>query len=173
MRQARPSKIYILAARFPRPSAQDQPAYGKGDQEPSHVDKHERPRVRFESRENGDGGVLDEKKCKPAKERNLRPGDRSERVGLQDQPGQGVIQDDRSQDAEEVGFDIVRVFNVGHGSGMVVQPHVSENFIPGKSDELVNDDQNPDRGVIDSSAHGAIILKGLPFKQDEIRICAT
>ena len=59
--------------RGPAPSAENQAADCKVYQRPAHIDQDERPLVRFEGGEHGDGRVFDEKKGKPRGGATFKP----------------------------------------------------------------------------------------------------
>jgi len=47
----------------------------------------------------------------------------------------------------------MRALDVGRGLGMKIQPGVAQNGVPAPANEKINNDENPDREVIDSSVH--------------------
>ncbi len=67
----------------------------------------------------------------------------------------------------------MRLFDVGHGLGVVIQPHIAKDRVPSEADQLMKNHENPNGQMIDSSAHGPIICKHLLFRQDEITIRAS
>ena len=47
----------------------------------------------------------------------------------------------------------MRLFDVGHRLGVVIQPGIPKYRIPGTADDQMNHNENPDGEVIDSAAH--------------------
>ena len=47
----------------------------------------------------------------------------------------------------------MRALDVGRGLGMKIQPGVAQNGVPAPANEKINNDENPDREVIDFRAH--------------------
>src|ERR1700720_4325411 len=64
------------------PGAENQSANGKSDQRPAHVDANQRPRIRFKSGEDGNGGVFNEEEREPTNERDRQATNRSLGVKL-------------------------------------------------------------------------------------------
>jgi hypothetical protein len=50
------------------------------------------------------------------------------------------------------------LFDVGHGFGVKIQPDVAEDELPAPADELMDDNENPNREMIDLSAHDRLDL---------------
>ena len=67
----------------------------------------------------------------------------------------------------------MRLLDVGCRLGVIIQPHIAKSSVPPETDQLMNNDQNPDREMVDSIVHGPIIGKRLQLRQDEIRMRAT
>ncbi len=66
-----------------------------------------------------------------------------------DQQGQCVIDEDRRDDRDHVRYGAVRPLDVGHRLGVIVQPHLAKYGVPTPADQLMQNDENPDREVID------------------------
>jgi hypothetical protein len=102
------------------PGAEDESADREGNERPAHVDENERPWVRFEGGERGNGGVFDKEKGEPADERDGKSASGVVRVLARDQPGQRVVYDDGRDDRDDVGHRAVRALNVGHSPGVKI-----------------------------------------------------
>src|SRR5205823_13216861 len=89
----------------------------------------------------------------PADERDTKAANGSLRIKFHDQPGQRVIDDNRCDKCEHIGADVVRSFNVGRGFGVKVEPGIAPNGVPAPADQKIDNDENPNREMIDSSVH--------------------
>ncbi len=125
------------------PGAENDAANRKPEERPAHVDANERPGIRFKSGEHRNGRVFHEHERKPASERDF-------------------------ETAPNACW--VRPSDVGRGFGVKIQPSVAPNGVPAPANEKINNDENPDRDVIDSSVHYKRIRQDLPdFYETQIQ----
>ena len=101
--------------RGPAPGAENQTADCKVHEWPPHIDQDERPLVRFEGREHGDGRVFDEKKGEPTEERDFQTGNCVRGIHASDQPGQRIINNNGRNDRQKVSAYAMSALDVGHG----------------------------------------------------------
>ncbi len=133
--------------------AEDDATDREAHERPAHVNKNERPGICFEGREHGDGRVFNEQEGEPADERDLQTCNGARRIEPANQPCQRIVDDDRRNKCEQIGGDIVCPLDVGHRSGVKIQPLLAKDRVPAPADEEINHDENPDGEVIDSVAH--------------------
>ncbi len=81
-----------------------------------------------------------------------------------------VIDNDGGSEREDVSADAMCSFDVGRGFGVKIQPSVAPNGVPAPANEKINNDENPDRDVIDSSVHYKRTRQDLPdFYETQIQ----
>jgi hypothetical protein len=72
---------------------------------------------------------------------------------LREKPGQRVIDQERRNDSDHVWNGIMRLFDIRHGAGVVIQPRLAEERVPSKPDKEMDESEDPDRKVMDSMVH--------------------
>ena len=135
------------------PGAKDQAADCKVHEWPAHIDQDDRPLVRFEGGEHGDGRVFDEKKGKPTEERDFQTGNCVRGIHATDEPGQRIINNDRRSNRHNVRAYAVSTLDIGHGAGVKVEPLLAKDCVPAPPNELVHNNQNPNSEMIDLVGH--------------------
>lgn len=137
----------------PSPRAQDDAADRKRDEGSTHVDENERPRICFKRREDGDGRVLDKQEREPADERDLQPGDGVCNMHFCEEPGQRVIDKDCGDDRDQIRNHAMRLFDVGHGASVIVQPRLAKESEPPHADKEMYNYEDPDSEMMDLVVH--------------------
>jgi len=97
--------------------------------------------------------MLDKEKREPAEQGDLQAANCVGGVQSRDQPGQGIIHEDRSNNRDYIGDNTVRLFDVGHGLGVIIQPQVAKQCVPSKADQLMKNHENPNGEMVDASGH--------------------
>ncbi len=152
------------------PGAENDAANRKPEERPAHVDANERPGIRFKSGEHRNGRVFHEHERKPASERDFETAPNACWVRPSDKQCERVVDDNRSDEREDVGADAMCSLDVGRGFGVKIQPSVAPNGVPAPANEKINNDENPDRDVIDSSVHYKRTRQDLPdFYETQIQ----
>ncbi len=143
------------------PGAEDDAANGEGEKGRAHVDKEERPRIGLEGGVDSYTGEGRKKEGEPADERDLQSGQGMRDVQLHEQPGQGVIDQDGGDDADEIRKDVMRLLDVRHGAGVEVQPSFAKERIPAEPDGEMDKGKDADGEMMDSVVQGRrMILAG-------------
>jgi len=135
------------------PGAKDEAANRESHKWLAHVDQDEWPGICFKSGEQGDRRMFNKQKREPAKQRDFQTGDCIRRVQPHDQPRQRVVDDNCREDCKHVGADVMRALDIGHRSGVQIEPFLAEDGVPSPADELVHQDQDPNGDVIDLRVH--------------------
>ena len=135
------------------PGAEDEAADCHANQWPAHVDANERPGICFESRKHRNRSVFHEHKREPARERDLQTAEGTCRVEPRDQHRQSVNDDDRCDEREHIRANIMGALDVGHRAGVQIEPLLAENRVPSPANEKIDNDQNPNREMIDLRVH--------------------
>jgi len=137
------------------PVAENEASDGESDQGSSHVDANKRPWICFERGEDRNSCVFHEDESEPANEGDFQTTQTGSHIVACDQHRQGVVHDDRRDEREDVGADIVGPLDIGRGLGMKIEPGFTEDGVPTPADKEINYDENPDDAMIDSSVHEA------------------
>jgi hypothetical protein len=140
---------------FP-PGAEDKAADREGDERSAHVDQNERPRICFKGGEDGDRGIFDKQEPEPTDQRDLQSSKRTRRIEASDQPRERVINDDGGDDCQHVRTDVMRALDISHCSSMQIEPPIAKDRVPCPADDLMHNDQNPDREMIDLRFHESL-----------------
>ena len=138
------------------PGAKDQAADCKVHEWPAHIDQDDRPLVRFEGGEYGDGRVFDEKKGKPTEERYFQTGNCVRGIHASDEPGQGIINNDRRNNRQKVSAYAVITLDIGHCASVKIEPLLTKDGVPSPADKLVNHDKDPNCDMIDFGVHKSL-----------------
>src|SRR5439155_12877348 len=113
--------------------------------------------------------VFHEHEGQPACERDFQATPDACWVGPRDKNSECVIDSNRTKEREQVGTDVMRVFDVSHGARMKIQPFLAKNCVPAPTDQKIHNDQDPDGEMIDLRVHsslGIIFPLGLQLQVD-------
>ena len=92
--------------------------------------------------------MLDEKKCEPAKQRDLQTGNGRRRIQSGDQPSQRIIDNYRSNNCQDISANAVCPLDVSHRAGVKIEPFLPKDGVPAPADELVYNNQDPNGEMI-------------------------
>ena len=68
-------------------------------------------------------------------------------------PCQGVVRKDRRNNRNQVRRHAKSAFDVCHCASVIIQPNLSKQGVPSQSDKEVDNDENPNRKVMDLVFH--------------------
>jgi hypothetical protein len=92
---------------------------------------------------------LGKQESEPADERDLQAGDGVGHMQFCEEPGQRIIDKDRGYDRNQIRNQVMRLFDVGHGAGVIIQPRVAEESEPPHPDKEMDHDEKPDSEMMD------------------------